>query len=516
MHVRQALQTRYCCLEVRCREPTQALIEQVAGQNVDEPLNCRAVSRRSHRPVHRPAFVPPTKAGHLYYVRLRTPVGIVYKLGFTTLDSVHARLSFRGDGTDKLIERVLLFAHFNDAWDLEQELHMLFRRHATFSGWDEAMPLFANGQSELYREDVLDLDHEYSRRQSQDTAEEIALARQVALGADEASLRAQLNDRRRERDEQERQWAEARAATAAKPSGWMGRAAIAFIRMGLSACTAILKLAIKLGETENDRRNESRIVELRGMLKDTARIERVRQLRQLNLRGDTASALQALKQRDLEAFERLIDIEQLAANAANAMAEDLNLPSDYMGVANNCGLMDLVELMHEEGGCRDLLLKPVEQHYARTLRDFVMTHRLGTEDLLLPDDIVYYHVPADLDELELSTLSDYFGLKDFLDAVGHTWTLPEPAAISITGDGRCEFSIAVTNERTGFSGQLTVSVRRKSQERLNVAFPNFLELSYQAFEHDRIRAGEPDLGLAHRVHQARQYRELRLTFGVST
>jgi hypothetical protein len=459
--------------------------------------------RRPYRFTQRPAYVPPSKAGNLYYVRLCTPVGMLYKIGFTTMGSVHERLAFRGDGTDTLIDRVLLFAHFSDASDLEQELHKLFRRSAAFCGWDEQMPLFANGQSELYCEDVLELDNNYSRRQSLETAEEIEFVRHVAYGADEALLRAHLTERRRQRSDRERRWAET-CATPSVKSGWMVRVIGPIVRVGLVACIALVKLVGKLSETGNDRR----IAELRGWLKDAARAARMRQLVQLDLRDDARSSIQALKRRDLAPFEQLVDIERLATNVTNAMTEDLALPSDYMGVANNCGLLDLVELMHREGGCRDLLLRPVEEHYARTLRDFVTTHRLGTEELLLPDDLVYHYVPPELIASDRLTLSDYFGPKSFLSEFGRTWTLPEPEAMAIVGE-RCAFSIAVANEHTGFSGHLTVSVGRTPQGRLDVTFPNFLDLSYQACEHEQVRTGEPDRGLAHRVFQARQWRERR-------
>ena len=144
--------------------------------------------------------VPPSKEGHLYYVRLRTPVGLLYKLGFTTMNSVEERLTLKGDGAQLLIDKVIFFRRFKNAWDIEQELHTLLKRKAAFCGWDEEMPLFQNGQSELYCEDVLKLDNEYTYRQAQNTHDEIDIARHISFGADEKLVREGM------RKSRENQW----------------------------------------------------------------------------------------------------------------------------------------------------------------------------------------------------------------------------------------------------------------------------------------------------------------------
>jgi len=106
---------------------------------------------------------PGGTTGYLYYARLRTAIGPVYKLGFTSMNSVHDRLAYKGDGAEKLIDEVLLFHHHHNAWDLEQELHVLcFHKKLFPSGSTANMPLLGNGQSELYGEDILRMDSGYT------------------------------------------------------------------------------------------------------------------------------------------------------------------------------------------------------------------------------------------------------------------------------------------------------------------------------------------------------------------
>lgn len=103
---------------------------------------------------------PERTSGHVYYVRLKTEKGAFYKLGFTSLNSVEARLSRSNNGDEKLIDKVLLFSYHKNAYDLEQRLHSHFFKKRVFGqygGYDSG-PLHNNGQSELYVEDILGLD----------------------------------------------------------------------------------------------------------------------------------------------------------------------------------------------------------------------------------------------------------------------------------------------------------------------------------------------------------------------
>lgn len=106
------------------------------------------------------------KAGNIYYVRLKTPFGPFYKLGFTTMASVHERLAFQGAGHETQIDAVLGFVASPNALSIEQTLHGHFNHKQAFSIPDLLMPFAGNGQSELYVEDILSLDEEFTREQA--------------------------------------------------------------------------------------------------------------------------------------------------------------------------------------------------------------------------------------------------------------------------------------------------------------------------------------------------------------
>ncbi|NMG17636.1 GIY-YIG nuclease family protein [Aromatoleum bremense] len=105
---------------------------------------------------------PLTDAGHVYYVRLNTSQGILYKLGFTTRGSVKERFSYAGFGDEKLIDKIFFFAYRQDAYLIEQKLHKHFKKCLAFGQYsnDPNLPLCNRGQGELYRSDILGLDDE--------------------------------------------------------------------------------------------------------------------------------------------------------------------------------------------------------------------------------------------------------------------------------------------------------------------------------------------------------------------
>jgi hypothetical protein len=114
---------------------------------------------------------PKDKSGYLYYVRIKTDLGPLYKVGYTKLASVEDRLSFNGAGDEKLIEHVLLFIYLKDAYSIEQRLHSYFSSSRAFGRYAkyEHMPLFQNGQSELYIKDILNLDVEHCEKVATET-----------------------------------------------------------------------------------------------------------------------------------------------------------------------------------------------------------------------------------------------------------------------------------------------------------------------------------------------------------
>jgi hypothetical protein len=108
----------------------------------------------------------PNKSGSIYYARLLTEFGPLYKLGYTSLASVHERLAFRGLGEEKLIEEVLLFCPTPSAFADEQALHRFFGNKRAFSYQSKRYPLFENGQTEIYIEDILEIDWRYTEEQA--------------------------------------------------------------------------------------------------------------------------------------------------------------------------------------------------------------------------------------------------------------------------------------------------------------------------------------------------------------
>ena len=129
------------------------------------------------------------RQGHLYYVRLRTRYGRLYKIGYTSLASVEARLTHERPLSCCSIDRVLIFQYRSDAERLEQQLHGLLRHRACFTNFrgGPEFPLFQNGQSELYHTDVLSLDASFRPDQASRTNERLELQRR---GIPEGSLRA--------------------------------------------------------------------------------------------------------------------------------------------------------------------------------------------------------------------------------------------------------------------------------------------------------------------------------------
>lgn len=120
-------------------------------------------------------LVPERTDGHLYYVRLKTEVGILYKLGFTTLFSVEERLGYKGTGDEKYIDEILLFHYFENAFEIEQKLHGHFLSSSTFGKFstDPLFPLCKNGQTELYANDILKLDPFFKKEQMKQTEQAI-------------------------------------------------------------------------------------------------------------------------------------------------------------------------------------------------------------------------------------------------------------------------------------------------------------------------------------------------------
>lgn len=113
---------------------------------------------------------PETPDGHVYYARLATPKGRFYKIGFTKMASVEERFSYDGSDAYKLIDKVFLFKYSPYAYQIETEyLHGHLSTQKAYKGHglkslfrdSSKLPLFGDGQTELYQHDVLGLDPDY-------------------------------------------------------------------------------------------------------------------------------------------------------------------------------------------------------------------------------------------------------------------------------------------------------------------------------------------------------------------
>jgi hypothetical protein len=117
------------------------------------------------------SYDPRSDAGNLYYARLKTELGTFYKLGYTTMPSVAERLGREGSDDARYIDKVLLFVHHKKAYSIESRLHGHFDSKKAFGKYasTDHFPLQGNGQSELYYDDILGLDEDFSKEHAVET-----------------------------------------------------------------------------------------------------------------------------------------------------------------------------------------------------------------------------------------------------------------------------------------------------------------------------------------------------------
>lgn len=252
-------------------------------------------------------LLPTRKNGHLYYVRLKTPLGIFYKLGFTTLDSVEKRLAYQGKGDEAFIDSILCFAYLDDAFDVETELHAHFYYKAAFGNFSAApdMPLCGNGQSELYYEDILGMDDTYMQAQSEHTRSKVRLAGMMRHYQSEhmARKRMQLDDA-----------LERVVLTIALPLRWI------FLGIGKVIDLCLPKKQHAQRDTQGDMRYKAHIENLLARIRSAEkerqerlwqenqeRLARSNELHRLRLKHKVETARTLLTQKDLEDFEQLLD-----------------------------------------------------------------------------------------------------------------------------------------------------------------------------------------------------------------
>lgn len=447
---------------------------------------------------------PKPSKGYLYYVRLDTSLGIFYKLGFTTLGSTQERFAYQGKGHDSLVDHVLLFSYRDDAYEVEQLLHTHFRNEATFRNQEKGMPFFENGQSELYVNDILEMDWEPAKgkRSAEETRANIMTAREKRFGRSDEEIR-ERSDEIREQLAMERNILDV-TASLARTFGWLIRGYHSIVEWYSSENEKVHRAQVRKVLTELQEYKEEHWRKWRrrksSIMKDP----------QEGLKADVRDAIAAFKRKDLQAFENIIHVPLFAHNLADAMTADMSFVSDYMVVANNCGLLALIKAMEEESP-RDLLLRPVEETYKAVLRGLVKSHRLLREDINMPDDPKYQACVPEGD-YEFNSISNYYGPGSFLKLFGREWTLQDNPSFEV-GVGSLEFQIECRNHVTGFRNFLTVNAMYVTDNKVSLSFPNFLDLDEAACM--QMTAWEKSTGLrdpneqelAHRNHFRKMYAE---------
>lgn len=440
---------------------------------------------------------PRYSAGNLYYVRLKTRLGIFYKLGFTTMDSVQARLAFQTNGDDELVDEVLVFVHRENAYAEEQLLHEHFRDKAILLGDEQDMPLYQNGQSELYADDILELDFLSKDSSSADaTRLNVALVRGRRFGNDESKIRASHAETLRMQQ---------MAKDLGRRFSWVVRLYRATQEWNLS--TRAREQREQVGWIQMQLKKERRHV----LLNTVLRAAEIKKNPLVALRADIVKAIEALKRHRLETFEQIVDVNVFARNAVKALTLRLFMGSDFMAEALACNMEALCDAMEEDDSGHQLLLKPIEETYKRVIREIVRDGRIWSAEITFPGDPRYRVEPTD-DGSAPFTLTDSFGPDSLREKFGADWTLPDEPSFH-EGPGSVSFDIRVSNSVTGFAGALRVRARYTAERRIAVDFPNFGDLDEQAFYKTidyETAAGFRDPNLPKMAH----YNQSRRQFGL--
>ena len=101
------------------------------------------------------------------------------------------RFEYGGSNDYQYIDKVLLFVNLKDAFDVEQKLHAYLYKKKAFGQYSASneFPLCKNGQTELYIEDVLNLDPDFTESQSEDTRRILKSKRLLIAGKTEEQSR---------------------------------------------------------------------------------------------------------------------------------------------------------------------------------------------------------------------------------------------------------------------------------------------------------------------------------------
>lgn len=388
--------------------------------------------------------------GHLYYVRLNTPLGKFYKIGFTTMRSVNDRLAFQGTGDEKYIDEVLYFNFRLGALGLEQSLHSYFSDKAAFHKYSAYvdLPLSRNGQSELYYEDVLELDNKFTPAQAESTRKAVELAITMRTYASEAWAKRVIAFSK---------IALSSLMVLAKAVGWSIKK--------IQAIAGIKPAVIEPPASVLEDHKKVRL--FLAELKREKMMKNLRQHRELTI----FLLIHAFSNRNLEALMKIISIEELGIDIANSIALDLQMFSDYLCIPNNCCMFALMEHMNH-ANCHELLTKPAADSYVPMIKEFVVMRKISDMSIHLPDDPIYA-VDSEHRECDIK-FDDYFGAQEFIGLLGCSYISKTPFKHGDT-DASVEFSLELEDKETASRFHLRVVASfKKSQPRFT--FPNLNEL----------------------------------------
>jgi len=366
------------------------------------------------------------------------------------MKSVSDRLAFQGTGDEKYIEEVLYFQFRLDAYGLEQCLHLYFSDQAAFGKYSAFadMPLPRNGQSELYYDDVLNLDNKFTPAQAEATrkAVELAVAQRTYTSEVWAKRMIAISN------------VTFNILTAlAKTIGWSIRSIKA------AAGIKVVEEQLPSSIIENKNRAELFLAELRR--DQEVRVARAqRELKILRL-------IYAFKNRDLEKFKGLANIEGVARDMASSMISDYFMLTDYMTVPNNCCMFNLMEAMNHQN-CHDLLIRPVIDSYIPMVEEFITTRTITDMSIRMPDDPLYSVDP------EYAGCPDnftaYFGAQEFAGLLDCQFVARGPykhddpkRSVEFTVELKDRFS------EKNFELQIVIDLSKKM---LRFSFPNLLQV----------------------------------------
>lgn len=384
--------------------------------------------------------------GNLYYVRLNTPLGKFYKIGFTTMKSVNDRLAFQGTGDEKYIDEVLYFQFRLGAYGLEQSLHAYFSEQAAFGKYSAFvdMPLPRNGQSELYYDDVLKLDKKFTPAQAESSrkAVELAVAKRTYSSDIWARRVISLNNA-----------CFSILMGLAKSIGWSIKA--------VKAVLGVRAVEDQLPKSVLEERSKVEI--FLAELKREQDIKLVRTHREIKI----LRLIHAFNNRDIGEFRALVNIEELSRDIANSIISDFVMLTDYMTIPNNAGMFALLDAMNHEN-CHELLISPVVRSYIPMIEEFITSRTISDTSIKMPGDPLYTVDP------ECSECGDYFteyfGAQEFMGLLDSKFVGIGPYKHDDLKN-RVEFTVELEDQVTTkrFSVCIVVDLSKKM---LRFSFPN--------------------------------------------